>query len=339
MEIKEIGKIGFIDRLTEPFVEQSPKAIKSFRDDATVLETQNGYELISTELYSEGVHFDLSLSPLKHLGYKCVVATLSDILAMNGTAKGILIALGIPSRFSVEDIEELYSGVKFACSIAGVELMGGDTTASINGLIISATAYGSVDKNKISYRSGAKKSDLICITGDLGASYLGTKLLEREKSILKGNRISTPKLEGYEYQLGKSLRPHYRKDIIEQLSQSGIVPTSMIDISTGLASEVLHICKESDCSARIFLNKLPIASSSFDLAQELHTDAVIAAMNGGEDYELMFTVDVSQYEEIMKIGGIDVVGYIDNKNLPTVLETPDGGELMIRAQGWQAVEE
>lgn len=336
MEIKELGKVAFIDRLTKPFVSGQT----AFRDDCAVIDVpeRDSLGLLTTEIFMEGVHFDLTYAPLKHLGYKCVVATATDILAMNGKTTGLLIAISIPARFSVEHIEEFYEGVKIACEQCEIALLGGDTTASINGLAVSLTAYGHVDRTKITYRNGANLNDLICITGDLGASYLGTRLLERERKILIGNDISNPKLEGHEYQLGKALRPSYRKDIIQNLSESEILPSSMIDISDGLASSVLHICRESKCSAKIFLDKLPIASSSFTLADELKTDAIIAAMNGGEDYELMFTVPVSQYEEVIKLGGIDVIGHICADNFPAVLVTPDGGEISIQSQGWSASE-
>ncbi len=338
MEIKELGKVAFIDRLTKPFVSETSKSIRSFRDDCSVIENGDKYSLLTSEIFTEGVHFDLTLFPLKHLGYKLVVATVSDILAMNGKCSNILVNIAIPARFSVEHIEELYSGVKIACENYDIELSGGDTTASINGLIVSMTAYGSVDKKNITYRSGAKPNDLICITGDLGAAFLGTKLLEREKAILKGNNVSRPQLDGYEYQLRKALKPNCRIDIIENLKSAGITPSSMIDISDGLASEVLHICRESDCGAKIYLEKIPIASKNFELAEELKTDTVLAVMNGGEDYELMFTVDVTKYEEVLKIGGIDVIGHISAKGTKPILVTPDGGELSIKAQGWSVVE-
>lgn len=338
MEIKELGKVAFIDKICSPFAKETSPEKYNFRDDCAVLENNHNYKLISTEVFMEGIHFDLTYNPLKHLGYKCIVATLSDILAMNGTATNVLIALAIPARFSVEHISEFYEGVKYACETCDVSLVGGDTTASINGLTISVTAYGEVDKNKITYRSGAKDHDLICITGDLGAAYLGVKLMERERMILHGNDVSEPKFKGFEYQLGKALKPIYRKDIIEQLEQEGIIPTSMIDISDGLGSSVLHICRESNCSAKIFLDKLPIASSSFTLADELKTDAVIAVMNGGDDYELMFTVSVDKYEEVMKLGTIDVIGHICPNEHSAILVTPDGGEIAIQSQSWSAQE-
>lgn len=336
MEIKELGKVAFIDKICSPFAKENTPEKFNFRDDCAVLENNHDYKLLSTEIFMEGIHFDLTYNPLKHLGYKCVIATLSDILAMNGTATNILIALAIPARFSVEHISEFYEGVNYACEVSGVSLSGGDTTASINGLSISVTAYGEVDKKKITYRSGAVNSDLICITGDLGAAYLGVKLMERERMILHGNDVSEPRFKGFEYQLGKALKPSYRKDIIEEFEKEEIIPTSMIDISDGLGSSILHICRESNCSAKIFLDKLPIASSSFTLADELKTDAVIAAMNGGDDYELMFTVPVDKYEQITKLGSIDVIGHICLNEHEPVLVTPDGGEIAIQSQSWSA---
>lgn len=330
MKIEELGAFAFIDRLTDGF--------KSNGDDAAVTDAPDGrYNLYSTDLLLEGIHFDLTYTPLRHLGYKCVVTGISDIAAMNGTPKQILIGLGISARFSVEMVEELYAGVRIACQEYNVELIGGDTVSSLTGLTLSVTAIGEVEKEKVVYRSGAKDHDLICITGDLGAAYLGTRLLEREKRVLKGNGVAKPQLEGYEYQLGRALRPECRTDIVKRLSEAKILPTAMIDLSDGLASDLMQICKSSGCGARIYLDRIPIASTSFELADELHLDYVTAALNGGEDYQLLFTVGVDKYEEIVRMGGVDVIGHITDAAKGVALTTPDGADIPLQAQGWTAV--
>lgn len=333
MEIKELGKVAFVDRLTKNFDKTGPKSLRNFSDDCLIAPSGDGYTLVTTDLLLEGVHFDLVYTPLKHLGYKSVVVAISDIIAMNGTAENLLVGLGISSRFRVEQIEELYSGIKIACDQYNVTLCGGDTTASLNGLTISVTATGSVQKDKIVYRSGAKPNDLICITGDLGAAYLGFSLLEREKSVLEGNTITQPKFDGYHYQLQRALKPNCRVDIIKKMEENSILPTSMIDISEGLASELLHICRESSCGAKLFLDKIPIASSSFALADELQVDGVVAALNGGDDYELMFTVSLDQFDTIRTIQGIDIIGHISSDD-SVCLVTPDGAEIAIQAPSW-----
>lgn len=335
MEIKELGKVAFIDRITGRFDANTPE-VRHFKEDCAVIPSGEGYTLVSVDLLSEGVHFDLTYTPLKHLGFKAVVVALSDICAMNGTATHLMIGLGISAKLSVEQIEQLYEGVETACKQYSVTFCGGDTTASVNGLTLALTAVGTVAKDRITYRSGAKPNDLICITGDLGAAYLGTRLLEREKRVLAGNEVSQPQLEGYEYPIGRALKPACRADVIESLKQEGIVPTSMMDISAGLASEMLYICRESDCGAKLFLDRIPIASSSFALADELKTDAVIAALNGGDDYELVFTVGVDQYDAVRKIPGVEVIGHMTASGTAAVLVTPDGAEIALRAQGWTA---
>lgn len=333
MEIKELGKVAFIDRLTKDFEKNNQNSLRNFSEDCLIIPSGENFSLVTTDLLLEGVHFDLIYTPLKHLGYKAVVVAISDIIAMNGTAENLLIGLGISSRFSVENVEELYSGIKIACDQYNVALCGGDTTASVNGLTISVTATGSVQKDKIVYRNGAKPNDLICITGDLGAAYLGFSLLEREKSVLDGNNIAKPKFDGYDYQLQRALKPNCRVDIIKKLEENSILPTSMIDISEGLASELLHICRESSCGAKIFLDKIPIASSSFSLADELKVDSVVAALNGGDDYELMFTVPIDKFDTIRTIQGIDIIGHISSEDSVSLV-TPDGAEISIQAPSW-----
>ncbi len=333
MEIKELGEFAFIDRITKEF---DNDIVTGIGDDAAVIDRGDKYELITSDILMEGINFDLTYTPLKHLGYKSVVVAISDIAAMNGTAKYITISLAISAKFTVEMVEELYSGVRFACKEYGVSLIGGDTSSSLTGVAISVTAIGEVDKDKITYRKGAKETDLVCVTGDLGAALLGLKLLEREKYVLNGNDTEKPKLEGFEYPLGRALRPRCRVDIIKKLDSVGIVPTSMIDISDGVASELLHICKSSGCGVDIYIDRLPIASESEKLGEELNFDPIISALNGGDDYELLFTVPVTEYEKVATIAGISVIGHISNMASGAKLLTPAGDEIDIEAQGWSS---
>ena len=331
MEIKELGEFAFIDRLTKDFKSTVNQGIG---DDSAVIDRGDIFELVSSDILMEGINFDLVYTPLRHLGYKSVVVAISDIVAMNGTAKYITISLGISGRFSVEMLEELYDGVKIACEEYSVELIGGDTTSSLTGLTISLTAIGEVAKDKITYRKGAQDSDLVCVTGDLGAALLGLKLLEREKYVLEGNNVEKPKFDGYEYPLGRALKPRCRKDIIKKLDAAGIIPTSMIDISDGLASEILHITKASQCGADIHLDRIPISPISEKLGEELNFDHLISALNGGDDYELLFTIPVMMFDKISAISDVTIIGHITNISSGAVLLTPDGSELAIEAQGW-----
>ena len=283
----------------------------------------------------EGIDFDLTYFPLQHLGYKSVVRGISDILAMNGTPRQIMLSLGISSRFSVEMIDAFYEGVRAACERYGTDLAGGDTNASINGLTIGITAAGDVAKDRIVYRSGAQTTDLICLTGDLGAAYMGLRLLEREKRVLSDVKNPEPQFGGYEYLLERYLKPRARKDIVDALREEGIVPTSMIDLSDGLASDLMQICKASKCGARIYLDRIPIAKQTTALAEEMHADPVVAALNGGEDYELMFTVPLAMQEQIMRSGLVDVVGHITRESTGAYLVTPDGSDIKLRAQGFK----
>jgi thiamine-monophosphate kinase len=264
-----------------------------------------------------------------------VTVGVSDILAMNATPEQIMISLGVSSKLPVEALKDLYEGIEFACKEMEVDLVGGDTSASMTGLVINITTIGRAKRKAISYRSGAQLNDLICITGDLGSAYMGLSLLEREKRVLRDIANPEPKFEGYEYLLQSYLKPRARKDIIEMLAEEGIVPTSMIDISDGLASEVLQICKASKCGARIYLNRIPIAKQTSTLAEEMHTDPVIAALNGGNDYELMFTVPLEMQEKVMRLGVIDVIGHITKESTGAYLVTPDGSDIKLRAQGFK----
>lgn len=330
MEIKELGEFAFIDRLTKPFASTAAQGIG---DDAAVIEIGGKSVVLSKDLLLEGIDFDLTYTPLRHLGYRSVVKGISDIAAMNILPKYILVAIGVSTRFKVEDIEELYGGIKIACDEYEVELIGGDTSASLTGLTLSVTAIGEGEKEDICTRKGAHVTDLICVTGDLGAAYLGTKLLEREKHILADGSDSKPKFEGFEYQLERSLKPRCRTDLVKHLKSISLQPTSMIDLSDGLASDLKQICKASDCSASIYLDKLPITESTYELAKELGSDATIAAMNGGDDYEMLFTVSIGDYDKIIGIDGLSVIGHITDKQYNTVLISPDGAEIEITAPG------
>lgn len=335
-EIAELGEFGLIDELTKGFEPQNKRTLRGVGDDAAVIAAgRDDAILISTDSLLEGVDFDLTYFPLKHLGYKAVTVGVSDILAMNATPEQIMISLGVSSKLPVEALKDLYEGIEFACKEMEVDLVGGDTSASMTGLVINITTIGRAKRKAISYRSGAQLNDLICITGDLGSAYMGLSLLEREKRVLRDIANPEPKFEGYEYLLQSYLKPRARKDIIEMLAEEGIVPTSMIDISDGLASEVLQICKASKCGARIYLNRIPIAKQTSTLAEEMHTDPVIAALNGGNDYELMFTVPLEMQEKVMRLGVIDVIGHITKESTGAYLVTPDGSDIKLRAQGFK----
>ncbi len=339
MDISSLGEFGFIDRITDGISCTRGDTIKGVGDDAAVIDKDSdSYALISSDMFLEGIAFDLTYTPLKHLGFKCVVAAASDILAMNGTAEQITFSIGLSQKVTMEMADELYEGVRAACEKYSIDLVGGDTTPSMTGLAISVTAIGSVVKDQITYRNGAKNADLLCVTGDLGAAFMGLKLLEREKRVLNGNIEAAPKFDGYEYLLERQLHPLLRCDVIEALDKSGIVPTSMIDISDGLASEVLHLCRRSGVGARLYLNKIPISSKCFEFGDEINVDPVMAALNGGDDYELLFTVPVGRYEDVLRVGGIDVIGHVTAPEKGAALVTPDGGEITLTAQGWPAQE-
>ena len=292
------------------------------------------YVTHQSRTFIEGIDFDLTYFPPKHLGYKVVTKGISDIVAMNATPEQITLSLGISSKISVEFLRDFYSGVEFACREAEVDLVGGDTSASVTGLNINITAIGRAKRNKIVYRSGAKVNDLICLTGSLGAPFMGLKLLEREKRVLQGLTNPTPQFEGYEYLLERYLKPRARFDIVRSLADEGIVPTSMIDISDGLASDLLQICKASKCGARIYLERLPIARQTNALAEEMHIDPVVASLNGGEDYELLFTVPLDKREAVMNVGCIDIIGHITAEGKGAYLVTHDGNDIALKAQGF-----
>lgn len=337
-EISQLGEFGLIERLTNDIAIHNESTLKGIGDDCAVIKAANN-TLVTTDMLVEGVHFDLTYVPLKHLGYKSAAVNFSDIYAMNGCPKQITVSLAISKRFTVEHIEELYAGIKLACDIYGVDLIGGDTTTSRSGLIISITCIGKADESQIAYRNGAKNTDLICVSGDLGAAYMGLQLLEREKIASGNDRNFTPDFQGKEYLIERQLKPEARKDIVEKLRKENITPTSMIDISDGLSSELMHICKQSKVGCRIYEDRIPIDYQTAIMAEELNMNLVTAALNGGEDYELLFTVPLHFHDEIEKIEGIKIIGYITEESLGCAMVTRDGGEMTLKAQGWNPLAE
>lgn len=338
-EISQLGEFGLIDRLTQDFPLRNESSRKGVGDDAAVLSYGDKEVLVTSDLLLEGIHFDLRYVPLKHLGYKAAVVNFSDIYAMMGTPRQIVVSLGVSSRFTVEHIEELYSGIRLACEAYGVDLVGGDTSASVTGLVISITCIGEASKDEIVYRNGAKPTDLICVSGDLGAAYIGLQLLERENVVAaqqKGPAEYQPDFAGKEYILERQLKPEARKDIVKELKEKGIHPTSMMDVSDGLSSELLHICKASGVGCRVYEDRIPIDYQTACMAEEFNMNMVTAAMNGGEDYELLFTVPLTDNEKIEKLEGVKMIGYITKPELGAAMITRDGQEMQIRAQGWNA---
>lgn len=336
-ELYELGEFRLIDRLTEPFSPKNPSTKMGIGDDAAVISPKGKNMVVTTDLLLEGIHFDLTYFPLKHLGYKAVVVNLSDIYAMNAAPTQIVVSIGISKRFCVEDLEELYAGIKLACDRYEVDLVGGDTSSSYTGLTISVTAIGEANESDIVYRNGAQVNDLICVTGNLGAAYMGLQLLEREKKVFESNGSAKPQLKGYDYILERILKPEVRKNIIKTLKEKGIKPSSMIDISDGLSSELLHICKNSDKGCRIYLERIPIDEQTAQMAEELGIEPSVAALNGGEDYELLFTVPISTLEIISGIEEISIIGHITEPNAGAFLVTPSEDEIKLTAQGWNAL--
>jgi thiamine-monophosphate kinase len=335
-EIATLGEFGLINKLTEQIKLVNPSTIKGVGDDAAVLDYADKQVLVTTDLLLEGIHFDLTYVPLKHLGYKAAVVNFSDIYAMNGTPKQIIVSLGISKRFTIEHIQELYEGIRTAAEIYGVDIVGGDTSASVTGLLISITCIGEADKDKVVYRNGAKDTDLICVSGDLGAAYMGLQLLEREKVASSGQKDFQPEFGGKEYILERQLKPEARKDVIKALGDAGIVPTAMMDISDGLSSELLHICKQSNAGCRIYEERIPIDYQTAVMASEINMNLVTAALNGGEDYELLFTAPLSAHEKLAQIDSIRIIGHITKPELGCAMITRDGNEMSLQAQGWNA---
>lgn len=334
-EISQLGEFGLIDRLTKDLPHHNPSTVLSVGDDAAVLRYPGDVdELVTTDLLVEGIHFDLTYMPLKHLGYKAAVVNFSDIYAMNGHPRQIVVSLAISSRFAVEHLEELYAGIRLACDIYGVDLVGGDTTASRSGLVISITCIGEAAPDAVVTRDGAKDTDLICVSGDLGSAYMGLQLLEREKVASKDIKDFQPEFGGKEYLIERQLKPEARRDIVTALAEAGIKPTAMMDISDGLSSELLHICKQSDTGCRIYEERIPIDYQTAIMAEELGMNLVTAALNGGEDYELLFTVPLSRHEDVSKIKGVSVIGHLCKPEMGCAMVTRDGGEIELKAQGW-----
>ena len=334
-EIASLGQFGLIDLLTREFSPKNASTLKGVGDDAAVIAPARGEAVLcTTDSFYEGVDFDLTYFPLKHLGYKVVTAGVSDILAMNALPSQITVSLGVSAKLPVEALQDLYEGIAFACKEQGIDLVGGDTRASMTGLVVTVTTLGHARKDKVAYRSGAQQNDLICITGNLGAAYMGLHLLEREKRVLSGVENPEPQFQGYEYLLEKYLKPRPRTDIVEALAAEKITPTAMIDLTDGLASDLLQICRSSACGARIYLERIPIAKQTSALAEELHADPVVAALNGGEDYELLFTVPLAMQEQVMRMGLVDVIGHITPASAGACLVTPDGQAIKLKAQGF-----
>ena len=337
-EIATLGEFGLIDHLTAEMPTVNASTHKGVGDDAAVMHYGERATLVTTDLLLEGVHFDLTYVPLAHLGYKAAIVNFSDIYAMNGTPRQITVSLGVSKRFSVEDLEQLYSGIRLACANYNVDIVGGDTSASMTGLTISITCIGDAQDDKIVYRNGAKENDLVCVSGDLGAAYMGLQLLEREKCVFAGQADFTPDFGGKEYLLERQLKPEARRDIINALDKAGIVPTAMMDISDGLSSELLHICKQSNVGCRVYEERIPIDYQTAVMAEELNMNLVTAALNGGEDYELLFTVPLSSHEAVSAIPGVKVIGHITAPSLGSYLIARDGSEIQLRAQGWNSLE-
>ena len=333
-ELNDLGEFGLIERVEKQFPVQNSTSTKGIGDDAAMISIGHEYLLVTTDMLLEGIHFDLAYMPLQHLGYKAVVANVSDIAAMNGKPEQITIGLGISNRFSLEAIDTLYAGIKAACEDYKVDLVGGDTSSSKSGLIISITALGRVDKGKETLRSNAKNNDIICVTGDLGAAYLGLQVLEREKQEFLINPEMQPDLEKYEYLVGRQLKPDARMDIVHELADRKVVPTAMIDISDGLASELLHISKSSGVGIKIFEDKVPIDSLTYETAIEFMIDPITCALNGGEDYELLFTIDPKDYEKLKNHPDIHFIGHIHRDPTQNVLVTKQETLEPLKAQGW-----
>lgn len=351
MEIAKIGEFGLIERLTKDIKPNNSSTEYGVGDDCAVLSYPDSKVLVTTDMLMEGIHFDLTYIDLRHLGYKSAMVNISDIFAMNGTPRQLIVSIALSKRFTVEDMDEFYEGLKIACEKWNVDIVGGDTTSSYTGLAISITCIGEAKKDEIAYRNGAKDTDLICVSGDLGAAYMGLQLLEREKAVYyqmvsehqkkygkddKAHPVPefTPDFAGKEYLLQRQLQPEARGDIIEKLREAGIRPTAMIDISDGLSSELMHICKQSNVGCRVFEKNIPIDYQTAVMAEEMNMNVTTCAMNGGEDYELLFTVPIGDHSKIENIEGIKLIGHITRAELGNVLVSRDGQEFELKAQGW-----
>ncbi len=337
-DLKNLGEFGLIDHLTKDIEIKNDSTVTGVGDDAAVLDYNNKQTVVTTDLLLQGIHFDLVYTPLKHLGYKSVVVNISDIYAMNATPKQIIVSVGISSRMSLDAVDQLYDGIKLACEKYNIDLVGGDTTTSLTGLTISITAIGEANKDDVVYRNGAKPNDLICVTGDLGAAYMGLQLLEREKRVHENNNAVQPDLSGYDYILERQLKPEARKDIIEFLKEIDVKPSSMIDLSDGLSSDIMQICKNSKSGCRIYENKIPIDHATSLMAEELNMNPTVAALNGGEDFELLFTISLKDYEKFSKETDLKIytIGHITEESKGKYLVTNGDQEIELQAQGWNA---
>ncbi len=337
-EIAELGEFGLIDHLTKSIKIKNKSTVKGVGDDSAVLEYKNRQVVVSTDLLLEGIHFDLTYTPLKHLGYKAIAVNLSDIYAMNANPKQITVSIGISSKMSVEAIDQFYSGIYLACDKYGVDVVGGDTSSSLTGFTISITAIGEGEKDKITYRNGARINDIICASGDFGAAYMGLQLLEREKKVFDGNPQVQPDLASHDYLLEKILKPEPRKDVVELFKEIDVKPTSMIDVSDGISSDLLHICKQSGVGCRLFEDKIPIDTTTSVLAGEMGINPIVAALNGGEDYEMLFTIAQSDYDKFIEVNRpvkIYAIGHITEESKGSYLITNAGQEVELSAQGWK----
>jgi len=334
-EISNLGEFGLIDRISKKISLQNATSIKGIGDDAAVIDAGDDYVLVSTDVLAESIHFDLAYMPLQHLGFKAVSVNVSDIAAMNGKAEQIVVSLALSNRFSVEAVDALYEGIRSACEHYKVDLVGGDTTSSRSGLMISITVIGRVKKDKVVYRDGAKHNDIICVTGDLGAAFMGLQILEREKEVYQSDPNMQPALDKYEYLVGRQLKSIARTDIIFELEELGVTPTSMIDISDGLASELFHISKNSGVGIRIYEDKIPVDEMTFNTAAlEFKIDPITTALNGGEDYELLFTISQADFEKVKNHADIHMIGYVHEKKNELTMVTKGGNVVPLQAQGW-----
>ncbi|MDX1761583.1 MAG: thiamine-phosphate kinase [Christiangramia sp.] len=336
--LSELGEFGLIDHLTKNFSPKLESTVKAIGDDAAVLNLENKQTLVSTDLLIEGVHFDLAYMPLKHLGYKAVMVNLSDIYAMNGTATQVTVSIAVSNRFPVEALEELYAGIQLASKMYNVDVIGGDTTSSTSGLLISVTAIGVAEKDEVVYRDGAKANDLLVVTGDLGAAYMGLQVLEREKEVFKANPNAQPDLDQYTYLIERQLKPEARKDIPGLLKDLEVKPTSMIDISDGLSSEIIHLCKNSKLGANLFEEKIPLDPAVISVCEEFEIDSTMIALSGGEDYELLFTISQDDYDKIKGNPHLTVIGHMTEENEGMHLVTRANQKLPLIARGWNSME-
>lgn len=334
--LSELGEFGLIDHLTKDFKIKHKSTLKGIGDDAAVLDFKNEQIVVTTDMLVEGVHFDLSYMPLKHLGYKAMIVNLSDVYAMNAQATQVTISIAVSNRFPLEALEALYSGIETAANIYNVDVVGGDTTSSTTGLIISVTAIGIVNKEEVVYRSGAKPNDLLVVSGDLGAAYMGMQVLEREKEVFKVNPQNQPDLEGYTYIIERQLKPEARKDIIKLFKDLEIKPTSMIDVSDGLSSEIMHLCKHSEVGCELYENKIPLDPQVISTCEEFNIDSTTVALNGGEDYELLFTISQEDFTKIKANPNFTVIGFMKEKTAGMHLITRAETSIPLKAQGWNS---